>query len=550
MRIIKSHRSSGGSIKGASMPPNPYDIGPADYDEPKDLEAFESEFVLNFEEPILIEEDGSVELLGQSNNLDPAPNKYGYYQDENTGADILNSDDLFDKLFEELNDRGLLSAYGPGNYNLSGIMHVVVSTDNISYDEVEDDVDWDGQPVYKQYYNTDSASSKIVSFSLSDLVATPESDAVTSADIIVASEDDSEWEELRTKDIVDTDGMLTDYTLYVNHDGTRYICMYGDKDIYEPDPDYADWEGDSQEEAYEWFDSYNPEYDEDDDIYGADAVDSNEVTLAGERNYDGAHAFLLQSPVFDDYSYINKMRELLPNRIDSTGYSDEIAVFAEPDEKQAILDAVAAFNQSVLCATDTNSADNYEDDIQEIGQEFTSENTSINSGRLPAVFNMVSFEPGTVNIDYGGGRFDNVAEYLTQYDVVNLVYDPYNRTAEHNKEVIRLIREHGGADTATCSNVLNVIKEPEVRLNVLNNIKKLVKPNGTIYITVYEGKGNNAEGPTKSGYQLNRKTADYMDEIQQVFPDATRKGKLVIATNTSGVNASEDIDVDDDIVYI
>lgn len=201
-------------------------------------------------------------------------------------------------------------------------------------------------------------------------------------------------------------------------------------------------------------------------------------------------------------------------------------------------------------ALDANSADNYEDDIQEIGQEFTSENTSINSGRLPAVFNMVSFEPGTVNIDYGGGRFDNVAEYLTQYDVVNLVYDPYNRTAEHNKEVIRLIREHGGADTATCSNVLNVIKEPEVRLNVLNNIKKLVKPNGTVYITVYEGKGNNAEGPTKSGYQLNRKTADYMDEIQQVFPDATRKGKLIIATNTSGVNASEDIDVDDDIVYI
>ena len=550
MRIIKSHRSSGSSIKGASMPPNPYDIGPADYDEPKDLEVFESEFVLNFEEPILIEEDGAVELLGQSNNLDPAPNKNGYYQDENTGADILNSDDLFDKLFEELNDKGLLSAYGPGNYNLSGTMHVVVSTDNISYDEVEDDVDWDGQPVYKQYYNTDAASSKIVSFSLSDLVATPESDAVTSADIIVASEDDSEWEELRTKDIVDTDGMLTDYTLYVNHDGTQYICMYGDKDIYEPDPDYADWEGSSQEEAYEWFDNYNPEYDEDDDIYGADAVDSNEVTLAGERNYDGSHAFLLQSPVFDDYSYINKMRELLPNRIDSTGYSDEIAVFAEPGEKQAILDAVAAFNQSVLCATDANSADNYEDDIQEIGQEFTSENTSINSGRLPAVFNMVSFEPGTVNIDYGGGRFDNVAEYLTQYDVVNLVYDPYNRTAEHNKEVIRLIREHGGADTATCSNVLNVIKEPEVRLNVLNNIKKLVKPNGTVYITVYEGKGNNAEGPTKSGYQLNRKTADYMDEIQQVFPDATRKGKLIIATNTSGVNASEDIDVDDDIVYI
>ncbi len=178
------------------------------------------------------------------------------------------------------------------------------------------------------------------------------------------------------------------------------------------------------------------------------------------------------------------------------------------------------------------------DDIKEIGQEFTSENTSINSKKLPAIFNMVTFNPGTVNLDYGGERFNNVAEYLKQYDVINLVYDPYNRSSEHNQEVIRLIREHGGADTATCSNVLNVIKEPEVRLNVLKNISKLVKSGGTIYITVYEGKGNNAEGPTKSGYQLNRKTADYLEEIQQVFPDAKRKGKLIECVNSGAITSS------------
>lgn len=172
---------------------------------------------------------------------------------------------------------------------------------------------------------------------------------------------------------------------------------------------------------------------------------------------------------------------------------------------------------------------NYEDDIQEISQEFTSENTSINSSKLPAIFKMVTFQPGTINIDYGGGRFDNVADYLTQFDVINLVYDPYNRTPEHNKDVIRTVRKAGGADTATCSNVLNVIKEPEVRQNVLQNIKKLVKPNGTVYITVYEGSGKGNEGPTKSGYQLNKKTEGYLDEIKQVFPDAVRKGKLIVA---------------------
>lgn len=34
-----------------------------------------------------------------------------------------------------------------------------------------------------------------------------------------------------------------------------------------------------------------------------------------------------------------------------------------------------------------NDIDNYEDEIQEIGQEFTSANTSINSSKLPAIFN-------------------------------------------------------------------------------------------------------------------------------------------------------------------
>lgn len=202
--------------------------------------------------------------------------------------------------------------------------------------------------------------------------------------------------------------------------------------------------------------------------------------------------------------------------------------------------------------------DEYEDDIKEIGQEFTSENTSINSTKLPALFKLVSFEPGTVNIDYGGGKFDNVADYLSQYDVINLVYDPYNRSKEHNQEVIKTIKEHGGADTATCSNVLNVIKEPEVRKNVLENIKKLVKPSGTIYLTVYEGTGKGDEGPTKSGYQLNRKTSDYIEEIQEVFPDATRKGKLIVAHPSGSANSSVDItsasyggayDIEDDMFF-
>lgn len=164
---------------------------------------------------------------------------------------------------------------------------------------------------------------------------------------------------------------------------------------------------------------------------------------------------------------------------------------------------------------------------------------------------MVSFEPGTINLDMGGGKFDNVADYLSEYDVTNLVYDPYNRTKEHNREVVKTIRQVGGADTATCSNVLNVIKEPEARRNVLVNMSKLVKPGGEIYITVYEGSGKGNEGPTKSRYQLNRKTADYLHEIQEVFPDARRRGKLIIAINSRSVSSSISIEAgSDDSAYI
>ena len=133
-----------------------------------------------------------------------------------------------------------------------------------------------------------------------------------------------------------------------------------------------------------------------------------------------------------------------------------------------------------------------------------------------------------MNLDYGGGKFDNATEYLAEMNVTNLVYDPFNRSADHNKMVLSEIRSNGGADTATCSNVLNVIKEPEARINVLKNIAKLIKSSGTVYITVYEGSGSNEGAPTKSGYQLNRKTADYLEEIESVFSDVKRRGKLIV----------------------
>lgn len=169
------------------------------------------------------------------------------------------------------------------------------------------------------------------------------------------------------------------------------------------------------------------------------------------------------------------------------------------------------------------------DELETADQKISSANTSINSSKLPAIFRLVKFEPDTLNLDYGGGKFDNAAEYLAQQNVTNLVYDPYNRSTQHNAEVLQKVRENGGADTITISNVLNVIAEPEARLTVLRNAKKLVKPGGNVYITVYEGNKSGEGTETKSGYQLNKSTADYIDEIASVFSTVNRKGKLIIA---------------------
>ena len=182
--------------------------------------------------------------------------------------------------------------------------------------------------------------------------------------------------------------------------------------------------------------------------------------------------------------------------------------------------------------------DEDEDGLDHPDQEFDSADTSINSTKLPAIYKMISIPEGSVGIDFGGGKWDNAIEHIRDLGATLCVYDPYNRSKAYNKATLKTLRANGGADWAVTSNVLNVIKEPSARKAVLENISKITKPGAPIYITVYEGRGDAKEGVTKSGYQLNRRTADYLDEIREVFPDATRKGKLIVATNSRTVNSS------------
>ena len=76
---------------------------------------------------------------------------------------------------------------------------------------------------------------------------------------------DEHYEEIASKGIRDADGYMTEYTMYHNVWKDTYLFMFGDRDVTEPDEDYADHECDTREEADEWFESYKGFEDEDDE---------------------------------------------------------------------------------------------------------------------------------------------------------------------------------------------------------------------------------------------------------------------------------------------
>ena len=379
------------------------------------------------------------------------------------------------------------------------------------------------------------------------------------------------------KHVTDSDGFLTDYTWWYDDATGQNIFIFGDSELYTPGDTDPDWETDSEETAQEWWDNYVGPYDEEDfgieeNLNPINSVDLNEDIVFIVHVYESndeleATDFLGDVKVtipelIKQYGkgVINTAMKgitrqevernkgipsnweigYLINHIASSKFhelnSDKYFVLGDKIEVEnlySLPDGIKLL-QKKLGKMLLPRYDDLEEAISDLShpeQEFDSAATSINSNKLPAIYSMVNFNEGDVVIDFGGGKFDNAVEYIKDKGATLLVYDPYNRSAEHNQEVLSILEQNGGADAAVNSNVLNVIKEPEARKAVLQNIKQLTKPGAPIYITVYEGRGDGIEGPTKSGYQLNRKTADYMDEIQEVFPNAKRKGKLIVATN-------------------
>jgi len=167
----------------------------------------------------------------------------------------------------------------------------------------------------------------------------------------------------------------------------------------------------------------------------------------------------------------------------------------------------------------------YKQLVNEIKQEYPSDETSIN--QVAAGFKKIKWNRGDVNLDYGGGKFETATDWLWEQGVVNLVYDKFNRSDAHNQKILEMAKD---ATTTTCFNVLNVIKEPEIRKQVIKECRR--ENTKFIFFSVYEGKGT-GEGAASKGrkraWQNNMKLADYLDEIKAVYPSAKKeKGMIVV----------------------
>ena len=143
-------------------------------------------------------------------------------------------------------------------------------------------------------------------------------------------------------------------------------------------------------------------------------------------------------------------------------------------------------------------------------QEYTSKDTSINSSKLPAIYNKINwnlFKNGKV-LDIGAGKFiDHIISFLKKYSIKYFPYDRYNIGPEINRKSLAV-----KPDIIICSNVLNVIKENEIVAEIHNLVRSYNKP---YFITVYNANHTGIGKPTKNGYQRNQRLKDYLyiDEV-------------------------------------
>lgn len=158
-------------------------------------------------------------------------------------------------------------------------------------------------------------------------------------------------------------------------------------------------------------------------------------------------------------------------------------------------------------------------------QTYTSANTSVNSSKLPYIYNHIDWEYvmrktmlthgyasyyNPVVLDFGCGKYTaHIWDFVTSKGFNWIGYDPYNghECVENMWELF-----FSPVDLIVCSNVLNVIKESEIVTEIHDLFQKKRIEQGCPYlIKVYEGNKSGIGKESKKGcWQRNESTVNYM----------------------------------------
>lgn len=144
-----------------------------------------------------------------------------------------------------------------------------------------------------------------------------------------------DWELLSRKSVPDSDGFLTEYSLYRSSDGSTFICMFGDSDIYEPDLNYADYETDDEDVAWEWFNNYEGFTEDDivdeDEIYSASDTFTIDFDKLTSKNWAGMVAQLEDHGLIADAAYRRRPDRFILAYHDKEVYQIEVTQYFRGD---------------------------------------------------------------------------------------------------------------------------------------------------------------------------------------------------------------------------
>lgn len=190
-----------------------------------------------------------------------------------------------------------------------------------------------------------------------------------------------------------------------------------------------------------------------------------------------------------------------------------------------------------------------------VQSDITSKNTSINSKKLPAIYNrldwdalrehwakITKFEHSPIVLDFGCGRYtDHIEHFLATKGFIFRGYDPFWKSVEENNVALSSGLCYDPY-IVICSNVLNVIADKEVLKEVQAYIRDFSFP-ATLgktwgkepsfyFITVYEGNKSGIDCITKPDcFQRNETLDNYIFRYEDVIYKntiTTENGKMFL----------------------